>query len=118
MPSTASDIFDALGGSLSQSASKSVFLELAEDHVPSSIETRRPHLVALYALHQAVLSQGEGAAGAIQSKREGQLGVSFSSNGVGVGLNSTSYGNEYLKLFKALNGGNFLVVEQSNCESC
>ena len=80
---------------------QSAVIAIAEMQIaPGLCGDKRPLLVAYLAAHIATLGQRGGASGAIASKSEGALSVSF-GGAMKDGLNATSYGAEYDRLSRA-----------------
>ena len=108
------DIIAAFAPKLAADARVSTFITLAEQRtsgvrIQGWSEEKRTQAVALRAMHMMVLSNTRplGEAGAIQSKREGALSLSFaqgsqSAKGISVDpdLVQTQYGRQLIGLIK------------------
>jgi len=81
-------------------AIREIHLELAESQTGTVYKAARPHAVALLAAHMMTMAGREGFAGAVASKKEGQLAVGFQATGIDDELAATSYGAELMRLRK------------------
>ena len=110
---TASEIFDKIAAAYATNADKAFFLEMAESRVNASnagYGLNRPLAVALRAAHDMELAKGgafsgSGGSGAVSSKTEGKLSVSFGQSAQVAndmtGLSATKYGQQLLELSRS-----------------
>lgn len=94
------DILPAIAPELAD-ADTETHIELAEGQTGDVYGDQRPYAVALLAAHMLTLANREGASGALESRKEGGLSVSFGA-GSGTALGSTSYGAELERLRASL----------------
>jgi len=89
---------------------KAEMLLVADEWVPAGLPaTKRPQCVAYLAAHWLTLRDNEGVAGSITSRKEGQLQVNY-SGATGQGLETTSYGQQYKTMVRALTGGGVMFT--------
>lgn len=103
MSLTAEALLDMYAPQFAANANKANWLLLGRDSISSSIMgTAYEEAVALFAAHRMTLAaRMSGDAGAISSKSEGSLSVSYASAGSRTGyddLNQTQYGVRLLSL--------------------
>ena len=110
MPLNASETFDIIAPTLALAIDKAEMLLLADEWVPAGLPaTKRPQCVAYLAAHWLALRDNEGAAGAVTSRKEGQLQVNY-GGASGQGLETTSYGQVYKQMVRALTGGGAMLA--------
>lgn len=120
MALTVEQIMDALAPAFSGDVSRPVFIELATARIaPGFYQSKTNHAIALMAAHMMALNSASASAsgrgdeaGAITSKSEGDLSVSFGSTSANVSdaadLSQTKYGTQLIGLRKGC--GPFLGV--------
>lgn len=94
-------ILDSIAPQFVGRADKAVFISMATEQSNSSyFGTMYSYAVAYLAAHLMTLSSTarNGSAGAESSKSEGQLSVSYATISSDNSLNSTWYGQEYMRL--------------------
>lgn len=110
MPLNASETFDLIAPNLVAAINKAEMLLLADEWVPAGLPaTKRPQCVAYLAAHWLTLRDNEGAAGAVTSRKEGQLQVNY-GGATGQRFGTTSYGQVYSQLLKSLTGGGVMFA--------
>jgi hypothetical protein len=116
---SASTVFDAIAPSLASDPNKALFLTLAVDRVSSCrfAGTKYDLAVALRAAHDLTLAKqtesglrANGEAGAVTSKREGDLSVSFAGSAGVTASNSDLDQTVYGKRLKGLMRGTVPAV--------
>jgi hypothetical protein len=95
MAMSASEILNAIAPTLGSPEQRTVFLAMAEEQTSNtSFGDRRPYAVAYRAAHEMTLlldpAFSSGTGGAIASKKEGDLSISYFKGGSGATGNGSS----------------------------
>lgn len=132
MALSVSSILDAIAPQFSTDADKSTFITIATgltstscfgDNMNLAIALRTAHMMTIRDMEKdGVSSAYGGASGAVTSKREGDLSISFGNNSSGNGsqnedLNLTKYGKQLLGLMRGqIIGFSLTGAARPNCD--
>lgn len=95
---TPAEILAAIAPELAANPGMATHLQLAEGQTGDVYGGQRNHAVALLAAHSLTVAGRGGYAGAVTSVKEGQLAMSFAVRADADAMESTSYGQELLRL--------------------